>query len=383
MDKILYLDDQPSNLAVFQVCFQDVFEIYLAKNSEEARRILADNTIKVLLADHRMPDIEGLDFIKHVKKRYPQIVCILVTAYPDRELLLSAINEVDLFRFIIKPWNELDLKLAIIRAVEYYNARQNEQALLNELQKALKKAERSELLKSTFLTNLSHEIRTPLNCIMGITNMLSQDLIDVDEFKAFGREVTDAGDDLIRVIEDLICASKIEAGTEEMVNSEFKLSSFFSSIQDEFSRSALRKGLSLSLTLPANAHQLEIIADKNKLHEVFRQLLRNAIKFTHEGSIKYGLLDAGECTFYVKDTGVGIDEAKQNEVYKLFRKINGKAKEHIDRGNGLGLYIAKKLIRLAKGDIWFESLCSAGTTFSFKFPFNVVNAPIYEKGGSG
>jgi PAS domain S-box-containing protein len=130
---ILYIDDSKENLEGFYYTFFKSFKIYIAQNGNDALAVLSKEEIHVVIADHRMPDISGIELIELIKKQYPNIVFILITAYADLNVLLDAINKAGVFRFMIKPWEKSDMELTITNALKTYNLKESNKALINDL----------------------------------------------------------------------------------------------------------------------------------------------------------------------------------------------------------------------------------------------------------
>ncbi|PKP17103.1 MAG: hypothetical protein CVU06_13550, partial [Bacteroidetes bacterium HGW-Bacteroidetes-22] len=198
--RILYVDDEEINLRVFKNTFEDEFEVYTALSGAEGLKIFQEQSIDLIITDQRMPEMTGIEFLKHVIDMNPEPNRILLTGFSDIDALSSAVNEGKIYQYINKPWDETELKPVIYQALEsYYIKRENQKLTialkekaaalgieiaeknrlvdqlhltLDELKIAKEKAEESDRLKTAFLNNLSHEIRTPLNGIIGFTNLL-------------------------------------------------------------------------------------------------------------------------------------------------------------------------------------------------------------------
>jgi len=371
-NNILYLDDEKINLIPFNESFKDDYNIFLAYNRNEALKILEENEIKVLITDQRMPDISGIDFIKEINTVNKDIVCIILTAHPDNESLLSAINQVNVFRFLVKPWKNYDVKQTINSAIEAFDAKIEKHQFIKDLTKALQKAEEYDRLKSSFLANLSHEIRTPLNSIIGFTSLLANKSVDKNTKKEFEKIIHNSGNQLINVIEDMLTASQIETGVSKISDSIFCLNDFLQSIYNNYKQSALEKKIKLYIKGFDEHKQLFIKTDKTKLHEVFNQLLRNAIKYTDSGSIEFGISEKNDKVFFVKDTGTGIVKNEQEIIFEFFRQKFEKLNTRLYGGNGLGLSIVKGFVSMVGGEIWLDSEPGKGSTFFFNFPYTLM-----------
>lgn len=133
-DKILYIDDEFFNLQGFKALFADTFEVFTALSTQQADVILKENSVKVILSDQKMPDETGLEYFKRIRPVYPDLVFMIVTGYADMELVIEAINSSLVYQFVTKPWNKIDLRLAIQQAVSIYNLSTQNQLLIARLE---------------------------------------------------------------------------------------------------------------------------------------------------------------------------------------------------------------------------------------------------------
>jgi len=131
--KILYVDDEVNNLLAFKALFRREYDIQTAVSAAEGRALLKENTFHVILTDQRMPEITGVEFLESIIPEYPDPLRILITGYTDIQAVISAINKGQVFRYITKPWEEQELKMAIENAYEMYSLRQANRELTEKL----------------------------------------------------------------------------------------------------------------------------------------------------------------------------------------------------------------------------------------------------------
>lgn len=242
----------------------------------------------------------------------------------------------------------------------------------NELRLAKEKAEESDRLKSAFLANMSHEIRTPLNAIVGFSGLLA--VTDTAEEKEEYINIINSNNDLLlQLINDILDLAKIEAGTLEFVSSDVDINQLMADIE-QTSRLKAADGVQVSFVekLP---HCL-IWVDKNRVSQVLTNFINNALKFTTEGSIRFGYRHEGnELYFYVTDTGCGIAPEELDRVFNRFVKLNSFA-----QGTGLGLSICQMIIKKLDGRIGADSTIGKGSTFWFTLPDSLLidTAPAVE-----
>jgi PAS domain S-box-containing protein len=247
----------------------------------------------------------------------------------------------------------------------------------HELIKALDKAEESDKLKTAFLASMSHEIRTPMNHIIGFTEFLKEPELPATEREEYSQIVYESSHVLLRLIEDIIDVAKIESGQMQINKSVFSVNEIVSSTFRSFNelRSKQNKGhIRFLLRTPDSGANIFIKTDAMRLQQILGYLLDNAFKFTENGSIEIGFsVGKNVVSFYVKDTGPGIESDKHELIFKRFRQLDySSTKKH--GGTGLGLSIVKGLLDLLEGEIHLESEPGKGSTFHFTLPGLIVQA---------
>jgi PAS domain S-box-containing protein len=246
-----------------------------------------------------------------------------------------------------------------------------------ELIKAKDKAEESDKLKTAFLANMSHEIRTPMNGILGFAEMLNDNALSNASRKKYLNIINSNGKMLINLIDDIIDFAKIESGQANIVQDEFSLNDLLSQVQSTFLTRSLKKDKSRVRILIKKSFPDEksyIRTDPIKLRQILTNLVGNAIKFTHKGSIEFGydLEENNLLKFYVRDTGIGIPADKLQIIFERFMQADSSPSRKYG-GSGLGLAISKGLVELLGGRMWAESVLDEGSVFYFTLPFTSVN----------
>ena len=244
-----------------------------------------------------------------------------------------------------------------------------QQKLKDEIIAAKNKAEESDRLKSAFLANMSHEIRTPLNGILGFTQiLLSKKTLNQNEKDHYSSVITKCANGLLQVIDDILDISRIEAGDFQIEMQPFKVEKTLVELNTIYSNRINEMNKSIKLVLSSTNHII-IRSDENRFRQIFMNLLDNAVKFTTEGEIKFGMekIDQNEIIFFVSDTGIGISENMYDRVFERFRQVDGDSTREYG-GNGLGLSIVKKLVELMNGKIWIQANPKGGSIFRFSFP---------------
>ncbi len=233
---------------------------------------------------------------------------------------------------------------------------------------AKEKAEENDRLKSAFLANMSHEVRTPLNSIIGFSELLLDADFEMDQKVEFIHHIIKNGNSLLTIISDIMDISKMESGQITIRKNHIHVSTFLTEIKQQYSSIFKGKNLEFRLLVPENAYELIILADTERLHQVFNNLIGNALKFTMNGyvQIEYQAKE-GMVHFRVTDTGIGIPAEFHDKIFDRFRQVEDSTTRKYG-GNGLGLAITKNLIELMDGKIWLESEPGMGTSFYFTLP---------------
>lgn len=399
MDKsgnaILYVDDEQQNLDGFKFIFRKAYTIFSTTDVDEAFNIIKDNEIKVLISDQKMPVLTGIELIAKVNQSNPEIVCIILTAYADMEAVIQAVNLGGVYRYMMKPWEEADLRLSINSALERYSIKKENKALLEdiqlknkelkryngeleetveELQTAKEKAEESDRLKQAFLQNISHEIRTPMNGILGFADLLKTPQLDTETQHSYISTITSSGKQLMNIIENVLDVAKIEAGQVELNSRTFELNTFLDDIYSFHYLQIDETKVDFTLENPYREQNITVYSDNVKLRQILDNLLNNARKFTPSGFIKLKVVgEEDETLFIIEDSGIGIPQDKQTTVFEPFRQVEN-IETNVKSGTGLGLSITRSFVDLFGGNIWLQSEEGKGTQFYISLPLILTPA---------
>ncbi|MDP2424387.1 MAG: PAS domain S-box protein, partial [Bacteroidales bacterium] len=238
-----------------------------------------------------------------------------------------------------------------------------------ELIKAKEKAEESNRLKSAFLANISHEIRTPMNGILGFAGLLKEPNLSGEMQEEFISLIEKSGERMLNIINDIVSISKIESGIIEIHLSETNVNKQLEFVYNLMKLNAESKRLKLSFTNSLTDKEAIIKTDSDKFNGIVINLVKNAIKYTDVGEIVFGYNKKGEyLEFYVKDTGIGIPNDRQEAIFERF--IQADITDKMARqGAGLGLSISKAYVDMLGGKIWVVSEVGKGSTFYFTIPY--------------
>ncbi len=249
-------------------------------------------------------------------------------------------------------------------------------SMLQKIQLSKEAAENSAQAKSEFLANMSHEIRTPMNGILGLLRILSKTSLD-DAQTDYLEKALFSTNELLRIINDILDFSKIEAGKLEMELIPFKLHDLCSEIENLFSHSFEKKGLSFYMR-KEECTSMHIMGDPLRLKQVLVNLLGNALKFTSTGGVHLHIETTCHekevrCRFSVQDTGIGLSQSQADSLFHAFTQADTSVTRKYG-GTGLGLAISKRIVEMMQGDIWVESTLGEGSTFIFTATFSLAES---------
>ena len=238
-----------------------------------------------------------------------------------------------------------------------------EEAARKKLIEAKEKAEESDRLKSAFLANMSHEIRTPMNGILGFVGLLEDSTLTKENYILYLNFVKKSSERLLNTINDIIEISKIESKQAFLQASEFNINESLQFLFGFFKPEAERKGLQFLYVNPLDGREIKFHTDKSKFESILTNYLRNALKFTDNGFIEFGLIDnETSFTLYVKDSGSGIYKDRIPLIFERFTQGDIEITRPYE-GSGLGLSIAKAYSEMIGGEIGVDSVKGEGSTF--------------------
>jgi PAS domain S-box-containing protein len=252
----------------------------------------------------------------------------------------------------------------------------------NELILAKEKAVQNDRLKTAFLQNISHEIRTPMNAIIGFSKMLELPDISPEKLKNFTTIINTNANQLLSVVSNVLTISSLETQQESIFERKVNINGIMSNLITAYKPHSIDNSINFYVDNKLSDEQSEIFTDKTKVTQILNNLINNAFKFTNNGTIEFGCQiipsangqTLNELLFFVKDTGIGIDEQWLDKIFDRFVQSDLSENRKYG-GNGIGLSISKGFVELLGGKIWVESTKGKGSIFYFSIPYKPVNRP--------
>lgn len=249
----------------------------------------------------------------------------------------------------------------------------NRKEIENELVKAKERAEEANFLKTKFLNNISHEVRTPMNGIIGFSNLLVKSGLSKEKRVKYTQIIQNSGNQLLRIIDDIIEISTLDTKQEKLSESSFSLNELLNDIFSIFSLKVDTEEVDFRVKSLLSDKDSIIFSDKVKLHRIMSNITENAIKFTKKGFVEMGYnIENDKLVLYVKDTGIGVSSNRLPEIFERFSQENKNTVKTYG-GLGLGLSISKENAKLLGGEITVESQKDKGSMFCLTIPYKPIS----------
>jgi signal transduction histidine kinase len=330
-----------------------------------------------------MPGMQGDSFLSQARRLQPDAIRMLFTGYADIQAVINAVNEGHIFRYILKPWDTVELEGIIRQAAEQYDLLAERKRLIAELQAtnaqlthANEELARAGQLKTAFIEVASHEFNTPITLVLGLTELLKMaNPNPADDEREILRQITASGRQLSRLVTSMLTLLRAEDFRRTLLRSPVELSGLIRAVVDQVRPFIHARQLHLHLAVAEDLGTFEIDADK--INAVLVNLLTNAIKFTpDEGQIELSaeLEDGDEARICVADRGVGLEPQALKHLFQpFFTQFDPSRHSSGDfgfckRGLGLGLSISKQFVEMHGGEISAASDPDGGTRITIRLP---------------
>jgi signal transduction histidine kinase len=345
---ILFVDDDRSILhSLRRNLIRDSFASLFSQSGKEALEVLTTRHVDVIVADLRMPEMDGIQLLQVVRQQYPEIVRLVLSASSDVDRILDTINKGEVFRFIVKPVDDLEqFRRTLGQAMA--------QVTLT------RRAHESERLKSEFLASVTHELKSPLASIKGFANTLLRNRdMDIATREEFLQMTVSECDRLTQLVTSILDMSRIEAGSFALRMAPTDLSLLIEETCESMRLHFEDKKIDLQTSIPLLVPTIP--ADRDRLIQVFRNLLDNALKYTPSGGIVMVSMSPhdNDLLICMEDTGCGITTDDLPQVCDKFYR--GQQAGARIGGAGLGLAVAKEIIDRHGWTLSIDSPSEEGT----------------------
>lgn len=384
---LLVVDDEIEILKSIKRQFRKKYNVFTAENAIDALQVMANESIQVVISDQRMPAMSGTEFLNIVKEKFPEALKLIITGYSDIEAVIGAINEGQIFRYITKPWNPIELESILSEAFEKYELITNNKKLTKSLQISnseleekvkLRTAELQELNsklkglnleKNKYVGIVAHDLRNPIGVAKGFAELLIDEYDDIQRVDKLDYILTikERCAFALNLITDILDLSKIEAGIFELQKQEQDYISF---VQDNIQQNILlAKRKSQMLELKSDLKSCSARFDSSKMEQVLNNLIGNAMKYSVADSkiIIDVFTENATVVTRVIDEGQGIPVDELGAIFASYTTSSVKGTRG-EKSTGLGLAIVKKIVNAHEGSISVDSTVGKGSVFTFSFP---------------
>ncbi|NQT19993.1 MAG: hybrid sensor histidine kinase/response regulator [Planctomycetes bacterium] len=384
---LLVVDDEINILHSLHDLFRLDYKVHTAESGPEAMKILARNEVHVVMADQRMPEMTGTEFLAAVKERYPDVIRLVFTGYADVRTVIEAINEGSVYRYITKPWEPDELKTVIAQAMDQYRLVAEREHLMGKLTVAnehLKEANEDlrnayedlqelDRVKSVFVDIASHELRTPVFVISGFAKLLAR---RAEKTPRELQSIIESANRLANIVVNMAKLMESEEWEHPLNKQHMPPGELVERAVDQVQPFVEMRRQNLETMVSDGLPPVDV--EPSLIIDALVNLLMNAVKFTRDdGRITVAATPGkkeGFVDITVSDTGIGIPPEELPHIFRRFfstfdtsHHTSGEY-EFGRRGIGLGLPVVRRFVEMHGGEVGVESEVGAGSTFTISLP---------------
>ena len=345
---LLCLDDEPANLDALERIFRKNYTVLKASTPEEAFHVL-DNypVLPVIISDQRMPLITGVEFLEKSIASHPDTVRILLTGYTDIDSVIGAVNKGQIYRYLTKPWDPVDLMTTVSQASEKYFLKNELKEKNQALEKALFDLQNLDKAKNQFMILINHELKTPLTTILSFAGLLKETLLS-DEQKLFTDRIIKSSEKLKNIVEDVLLIVKGEVGLIFKKIDHMSPDFFIKNIPSDVSSLLTSKVQTVRVLTDLDSIEVDPVLTQMAVYRA----LHNATKFGLANSeivISIAKQSTGKPVIAIENKGPAISPHVIEKIMRPFMLDENIMNHSI--GMGLGLSICQTLLKAQGGEI--------------------------------
>jgi signal transduction histidine kinase len=390
---LLIVDDEPDVLDSLRYLFHRSFRVLTAEGGQAALEILASEDVHVILSDQRMPGMTGDTLLSFARRLYPDTIRMLFTGYADLDSVIKAVNDGHIFRYIVKPWDPIEIESIVRQAVEQYELLAERRRLVVDLRaanaqltQANAKLSEASLLKSAFIEVASHEFNTPITLVLGLSELLLlRDPNRDPGERQIIEQISKGARQLSKLVTDTLKLMRSSDFERTLRHRPTELALLLHEAADKILPFVELRRLAFSIDIAPGLGTFEI--DAPKVRDAVLNLLTNALKFTPDGG-EFGLVAAlnsmDEAEIVVYDRGIGLEPRALKRLFEpFFTEFDPSRHSSGDfgfekRGLGLGLSIVRQFVELHGGRISAESTPGVGTRVTINLPRRPFPKPSFD-----
>lgn len=338
--QILCVDDEVDNVDALERLFRRKYEVFKATSGPDALKIVKEQKIALIVTDQRMPHMTGVEFLAESMRYRPDAIRILLTGYTDIESVVAAVNSGQIYRYVTKPWDPVDLANTVDKAIERFELSAELKEKNQALSAALAELKTLDEAKSNFMILINHELKTPLTVMVSFLSLLQETELDAEQKKYLAR-IAQSTDRLQALITDSLELVSAETGTLPVKVAPINLKKLVGELKENFEGPMSEKGMALDVKLDADS----VKSDSKALRSILTRLLDNAVKFGHEKTtIELSAREENDQVLLsISNEGKSIKSEMIARILKPFALDENVM--HHSKGTGLGLSVVQALLR--------------------------------------
>ncbi|NOS94035.1 MAG: hybrid sensor histidine kinase/response regulator [Cyclobacteriaceae bacterium] len=355
--RILYIDDEVDNLKVFKIAFQNEFAVTIESSPLKGLDLIRNEEFEILVVDQRMPEMTGVEVLENAMQLQRDSVRILLTGYSDMQATINAVNKGKIFYYLSKPWKKEEVKGILLKAIDHYELTKKNKELISRLSQSINELQ-------VFLYRASHDLKAPITTQLGLLNLLREEV--TGDSKIYVAKIEEVISRLEKTIDKIRELSDLGY---DFVSKNYtsEIAAVVEKVLEKWNQKLQVGEIQVKLNLKQSN---DFTLESGLLEMIIDELIENSINFHNKNQTDKWIEIASDfdapsnmLKLSVKDNGIGIDPTLLDEVTDPF--FRGTA---LSTGNGLGLYIVKRVCDLIHGSIAIHSDGKSGTEVTISIP---------------